>query len=576
MGRTGSNWRRLVAGLVVAGVLAAAVAPAHAGSAMLGRVCVRDIKGLIDKVGNLVEKVAPGSGAQVTAGATMMLQGAEWAGVDWSKPATVAILSGKPFGKAEPAVVAILPLTDPGKFRQAREQAAKPNQNFDVRGNFGLITQDEGALAAITPKRLELYTQFPKLAGSADVYATFYITRAVTEYEAEIDQAMQKAQEQVAGMGAAGPFAVAAKAQKAVAPLAKLAGKQARRVSMVWKFNDDSLDVTGRLYAAPDSQLAAFFAGQPGETTDLVKYLPSDAAVAMAGKLDIAKLMPLVKTVLDAIAGPLEMKPEDQQKVLDLFLASTQTGEFAIAVSGNPAHKGMQTIQVVKIADGGKFRKAAKQGMDWFLGSGLGAMVKGMGVEMALKQEPAVRKHKDVAVDRFTMTIAQAPDAQPNPLMGQAPPQVTELAAIDTLGIAASNNLTGDLLNATIDRVKGGGEGLDQSKAYKDARAAAPQDANIIFHVSFNSILAKVIEEVAKQQPMIAMMAGGIAKADPTEAPITGYYRFSKDQVDFLTHVPYQPIIAFGTRVRMMIQQQRGAMQPGMRAPAKKKADDDF
>ena len=75
---------------------------------------------------------------------------------------------------------------------------------------------------------------------------------------------------------------------------------------------------------------------------------------------------------------------------------------------------------------------------------------------------------------------------------------------------------------------------------------------------------------------MIAMMAGGIAKADPTEAPITGYYRFSKDQVDFLTHVPYQPIIAFGTRVRMMIQQQRGAMQPGMRAPAKKKADDDF
>ena len=51
MGRRRSNWRWLVTGLIVAGALTAAVAPAHAGSAMLGRVCVRDLKALIDKVG---------------------------------------------------------------------------------------------------------------------------------------------------------------------------------------------------------------------------------------------------------------------------------------------------------------------------------------------------------------------------------------------------------------------------------------------------------------------------------------------------------------------------------------------
>ena len=567
MGKARGKWQRLVLGLVAAAIVFAAAVPAHAGEAVvLGRVCIRDIKGLLEKAGKVADKFVPGQGAQVVAMAGMALQGAEWAGIDWSKPVTVALLSGKSFGKAEPVVVGIFPVANGEQFRQARQAAGRANEAVEIRGNYALLSDTKAAFETITERRINIYSTFPDVGADADVYLTGYVADALKEYQPELDKAMQEAQGQMAGMGAAGPFAAIANFQKAVVPLAKFAGAQVRRVSLILKLSADNLDISGRLYAIEGGQLAAGLAAQPATPTDLAKYLPRDVAMGMTANLDMTKMRPFIEAGLDAVAGPMDMKAEDRQKLLDLMFGSTYTGEFAAAYSANPAHKGMQIAQVVKATDEAKFRAATQNALDWFKSSPLAAMVQGAGLKMDWKAEPGIREHNGVTIDRFTMTMKPAEGAAPNPMMGQQPPQVTEHGFLNGLGVAATNNPTGDLLNGIIDRIKGGEPGLDQSPAYKQAAAAA-NNAPVVFHAGFNTLVAKFIEEIAKAQPMIAMMAGGIAKADPNEAPITGYVTFAKDRMEFSTRVPQQPIVNFATRARMMMQQMRGGAQPGAPQP---------
>lgn len=558
MGKARGKWQRLVIGLVAAVIVLAAAAPAPAGEAVvLGRICIRDIKGLLDRAGKVADKFVPGQGAQVVSMAGMALQGAEFAGIDWTKPVTVALLSGKSFGKAEPVVVGIFPVANGEQFRLARQAAGRANEAVEIRGNYALLSDNKAAFETITERRINIYSKFPTVAADADVYLTGYVAAALKEYEAEIEQQMKQAEEQMAGMGAAGPFAALASMQKAVVPLAKFAGGQVRRVSLILKLTDATLDIQGRLYAVEGSQLAAGFAAQPAAPTDLAKYLPRDVAMAMTANLDITKVRAFIEAGFDAVAGPMQLKPEDREKFLDLMFGSSYTGQFAMAYSGNPAHKGMQIAQVLKATDEAKFRAATKNGLDWFMNSPFAGMVKGAGLNIDWKQEPGIREHNGVAIDRYTMTMKPAEGAPPNPMMGQQPPQVTELGYLNGLGFAGTNNPTGDLLNGIIDRVKGGEPGLDASPAYKQALAAA-EGAPVVFHAGFNTLVAKFIEEIAKAQPMIAMMAGGIAKADPNEAPITGYASFAKDRMQFVTRIPQQPIVDFATRARAMVEQMRG------------------
>ena len=547
--------RVLLVGLVCVALFAPAAARA-AEPVVLGSASVQNLTALIAKAAKLADKFVPGTGVQVQGMSAMLTQAPEWAGVDWAKPATVVLFGGKAFGKPDPVPVVILAVADAAQFKNAHP-AGGPVQ-FEIRGNLAVIAENPAGLAAITPQRLELYSAFPKLAASADLYVTAYVSAAVAEYQAEIDQGIKELEMDAAGLGPAGPMAMIGKITKTLGPLTNLAGKQLRRASLTLQLNDESVEMSGRFYSEPDSELGTFLAGQPAQGTDLAKFLPADVVMSVAGKLDIEKAKPLVDAVLKAIAAPLEMKPEDQEKLRSLMFASTQTGEFAMGMAGDPAHQGIQSIQVVRIADAAKFRAASKDAVEWFSQSGFGAMLQGMGMQMTLDYKPNAREYKGVPIGRFTVTMAQAPGAEPNPMMGQAPPQITDLAAIDTLGIATSGNTEGDLINALIDRIQGGGGGgLDAAASYQAVVKAAPQGTNVITTISFNSMLAKFVEQVAKQQPAIGLMVGGLIKADPTETPIACTTQFSGDHVDFTTRIPHQPILALVTRIRLMIQQQQ-------------------
>lgn len=564
MRQVGNGRRAFLVAVLGVVLLAGAVSSARGGeTVVLGCASAANLKGLFTKIGALAEKFVPGTGAQVLGMSAMLTQDPKFTGVDWSKPATAVLFGGKAFGKNEPVAVILVGMADAAAFRQANPAGAGP-EGIEVRGDVAIVASDKAGLAAVTPERFDLYSKFPKIAGAADVYVTIYASQAVGEYQGEIDAGIKEMEQQAGQMAMGGPMAFVGKIVKCFGPLVNLAGKQVRRASFTLQFNDDSLDAWGRLYAAEDTELGTFLSGQPAETTDLVKYLPADLVMCMAGKLDLAKGKPLAEAVLKALTTPLELTTEDQVKVRELLFGSTQTGEFAAGLAGGNAHPGMQTVQVLRIGDPAKFRAASKNATEWVAKSGIGSLMEAAGLKMTVDHKPAAREYQGVSIDRITVTMAQAPGAQPNPLMGQQPPQVTEFAALDTLGAAATSNAAGDLLNGVLDRMKGGGTaGFDASPAYKAVAAAAPKGACVLVEVSFNSLLAKFVEEVAKQQPAVAMMAAAIIKADPAEEPITSYTSFGANMLDVRTRVPHQPILALVTRVRKMIEQQGPGAKPG-------------
>ncbi len=557
-----STW--LVAGVVAAGLLAAASSYA-AEPVVLGQVSFRNVKALVDKAAKTAEKAWPGGGVAVNQQAAELLDENVIGGVDWTKPITLVLLSGKAFDKKEPAYLAVLSLLDAAKFAEAAKVAGIGK--IDVRGNVAIISEDEGAIKFVTPERLAAYSQFPKDAGTADIAATFSVAQGIEEYMDEISEGILKGEEQAGLMGNAGPAALFGKMVKAARPLVQLASKQLKGMALTVQLNEDSIDFKGKLIALEGSELATFFAGQPAETTDLVKFLPPEAVAGAGFKLDAIKLQPLANSVLAALSKPLDLKPDTQQKLSNMMFGSTQTGEGATILAAGAGHEGMQMLQVSKIGNPEKFRTTMKESMEWMAG-GLGALMEMANAKMSIDYKANFRQYKDIPVDQITVSFEQGAGEANNPFAGQKQPQVTQVAAFDTYAVTASQNPKGDLLDTAVDRIKGGGgAGLDSNAAYQRARTAAPQGANVVSFILFNSLLAKVIEEVAKQQPMIALFAGGLAQADPTEEPITSYTVFNKDTLDIAFHVPHQPIVTLTTRIRTVMQQFK--QQPGFGPPPK-------
>jgi len=562
--RTGEiRSRRLLAGVLAAGLLFAAAASYAAEPVVLGQVSVRNVKAILDKASKVAEKAWPGGGAFVNEAAANLLDENVLGGVDWTKPITLVLLSGKAFGKKEPTAVAILPLLDAKKFGEVAKAAGIGK--IDVRGNVAIVSEDEGAVKFVTPERQAAYSEFPKEAGTADLAMTFSVAQGIEEYMDEIGEGIVKIEEQVAGLGNVGPQAVIAKIVKAIRPIAQLASKQVKAAGLTIQLNEDSIDFKARVTATEGSDLATCFAGQPTEMTDLVKYLQPEAVFGVAAKLDWSKLQPLANTVIGALAGPLELKADAQQKLNNMMFGSTQTGEFAQIIAGGAGHEGMQVLQVSRIGNAEKFRTVMKDAMEWMAG-GIGMMFEAAGLKMSFDYKANIRQYKDIPVDQITVSFVQDAGAN-NPFAGQMPPQVSQVAAFDTFAVTATQNPNGDLLDAAVDRIKGGGAGLDTNAAYQRARAAAPQGANVVSFALFNSLLAKFIEQMAKQQPMIALIAGGIAQPDPAEPPMTSYTAFNKDSVDIGLHVPHQPLVTFATRIRHLKEQFE--QQPGI-GPGKK------
>jgi hypothetical protein len=563
--------RRLaLAVLLAAAALVTAVEARAADAVILGRVSFRNAQGFVAKATKLAERIVPGEGAAFLERAAQFLRDPRVPGIDWTQPLSVVLFSGRSFGQNDPVPVAVVPLADADALRQVAGDAASALgvAQIEIRGRRALLAKHPDALKAITPRRLDLYATYPRIAGDTDAYITLYVARGIQEYQADIDAFAARQAKRFGGKQGVSLFSLLGGAANLIRPLAQFTGKQAERLTLMLRITDDAVELTGRLYAVEGSGLAAFLTDQPADGIGVARYLPKDTLLGAAARVDVAKLRTFADVAARAFRPPGEPAPQDQERALGLLFAS-QRGEAALAVLGREDPPGTQVVQIARIDDPAKFRAAARDSIDWLIRDSVAALLGGVGVKMKVDYQPNARQHKGVAIDRITVTASLPEGAAPKATAGEEagplpalpfalpeiPPQVHELAAFDTFGIATSGDPSGQLLNTLIDRVQGGaGE--------PHALAGAPEGSHLAFRTSINTALATGAQEVARYIPLVGIMAGGLFKADPGEEPVTGHVRFTRGRAEFALRVPQQPLMALGTRF-LLLGRQRGLLVPG-------------
>ena len=569
--RRGSRIARVaVAAALVALVLAVAAAPARAAEAkVLGFACARNAKDGIAKIAKLVDKFVPGMGTMMVAGsAEQFFTMGGMAGIDWSKPVAAAILSGKAFGKTEPVGVLVGTLGDKDALAKLAEMPDGPKFH-ELRGDVVVASDTKDALAAITDKHVAVLSKYPAVAGDADLYMTFYVSRAIEEYKAEIDAALAEVGNQPGGAVPGGmpiPAVDPMQLVKAAGPLVGFAAKEVRRVSLMFQFNEEAIDIHGRLSAMKGGALEQFLDGQPQETTDLVKFLPADCVASAAVKGDLEKLRPLLDAAFAAVGPGLGAQAAEMRKNVETSLFSTgMTGEYAAGMGGSAVRKGLEVAEVAVITDPAKFRQAFKDGMARSLNeealAGLGAL----GLKLAPTYKANAREHAGVQIDALTLASqADEPGAALPPITA-----VFELATVDKYGlftVALAQNPA--VMNELIDRVKGAGTpGLDTSPVFKKVLGTVDPKAHAVFHLSLNSFLAKLGEQAAKIVPMIGPFVPMVATLDANEIPIVAQTRTAKLRAGSAAiatvTLPHKPFVDLTQRVMKLIETFKGMGGPG-------------
>ncbi len=522
---------------------------ASAADAVTGVVCIRDLKGLVQKLAGIVDKVAPGMGqSQLAPQANMIFQMPGWADLDWSKSLSFVVLSGA--GGGEPAVVGVLPVQK-GKTIKSLALPGGPPTVAEMRGDFVVVSDKAEHLKALNAKRIAGYTAWPAAAGTADVYFMFATSGALAQL----------------GEGVSTGFAPVDALKE---PVASFASAQISRVSVTLEFGADALDIGARLYAADKSAFGAFLAGQPAAPADIVKFLPQDCPAAVSVNIDAAKLRTFLEKAWADVAAPLGLPDEAKRELFGLLFDGTQKGALAAGVSGNPAHNGLQTVLVATIADSAKFKEVVKKTVT---AAGGAADAKSA---PSVEYKDGVRDQGGVKVDRATVTVPNDP-AAPVPV----PPQTIEVAATPAAGVVTYNNDQGDLMNGVLDLVAKGGPGLAEAPGYKAALAAAPKGSAVIFHVTLTKFAGKLVGEVQKYWPRVVMFAGPFMDDIPGEQPITGYARCATysqgPAVNAGVRVPIMVIAEIGLRVMTVVKNlgimlgktapPKAAVKPGAEEP---------
>ena len=492
-----------------------------AADAVTGVVCVRDLKGLVQKLVGIADKVAPGMGqSQLAPQADMIFQMPGWADLDWSKSLSFVILSGA--GGGEPAVVGVLPVQK-GKTIKSLALPGAPPTVAEMRGDFVVVSDKPEHLKALSATRMAGYTSWPAAAGTADVYFMFATAGALAQL----------------GEGVSTGIAPVDALKE---PVAEFASTQISRVSVTLELGAEALDIGARLYAADKSALAAFLAGQPAAPADLVKFLPQDCPAAVSVNIDAAKLRTFLDKAWADVAAPLGLPDEAKSELFGLLFDGTQKGALAAGVSGNPAHNGLQTVLVATIADAAKFKEVVKKTVT---AAGAAADAKSAS---SVEYKDGVRDQGGVKVDRATVTVPNDPAAS-----APVPSQTIEVAAAPAAGVVTYNNDQGDLMNGVLELVAKGGPSLAEAPGYKAALAAAPKGSAVIFHVTLTKFVGKLVGEVQKYWPPVVMVAGPFMMEIQGEQPITGYARCATysqgPAVNAGVRVPIMVIAELGRRV---------------------------
>ncbi len=384
------RWKRCVVGmmlsmiLLVVGPLAASSQPADID--VFGVIKVTDPEGLVAKIGMLVDNVEPGVGAMVNGMAMgqlqMILQNPQWVGVD--KLGEFSVVITNPM-MGSPAAL-LLPLTNEAKFVDTMKQAMTGGEEVDGVLQFGEegmqhmffagagsvgVLADNAAMVAQIKALVESGSPLldADLTVKGQITASIAMSKIMTAFGPMIDQYSEMAvmgmsqgmAEDEADAGAAEPMANMVQAE-----INSLVGllQQIETLELGITVNpDDDVRVMKAVKAMPDSEVAKFFAAQAPEKSDMLGFLPADAALVSSGSLELTPEFidgyADFSKAIGAAASPEDAASADKmaQYTKDMMLAGS--GSFAMSMF-SPSQDSIVTA-ISLLADPAQYKSLLQQ-----------------------------------------------------------------------------------------------------------------------------------------------------------------------------------------------------------------------
>ena len=421
--------------VLVAGPLAVYSQPADAD--VFGVIKVTDPEGLVSKIGLLVDNVEPGMGAMVNGMAMgqlqMMLQNPQWIGVD--KVGEFSVVITNPMMGPSP-VALLLPLTSEAEFVDTMKEAMTGGDDVDGvlqfgeegmqqmffagAGNVGVLADNAAMVAqikALVEAGSPLLETAPVVNGQ--ITASISMSKIMTAFGPMIEQYSQMAvmgmsqgmAEDEAAAGAAEPMANIVQAE-----INTLVGllQQIETLQLGITVNpDDDVRVMKAVKAMPDSEMAKFFAAQAPGKSDMLGFLPADAALVGSGSLELTPEFidgyADFSKAIGAAASPEDAESAEKMAQFTKEMMLATAGSFA--VSAFSSSQEAVVTEMFSLSDPAKVKSLLQQYPEIFQ-SFLG-MSEDMGLEFDLQiSEPEQYKGGEILTIDLGFGAEDIPDPE--------------------------------------------------------------------------------------------------------------------------------------------------------------------
>ncbi len=419
--------KRVVVALMIAclTILSLSVAQAQAPEDdVFGVVQVKNLDGLLPKIGAFVDQFQPGMGGMVNTMmvGNMLFHNANWAGMNAAGDFTAIVLNPMKFPGNPVAILA--PVTNKDEYLGALAQTltkgeeangvltfTQPDQKSVFIAVVGeqAIMADSAEVAALAKSLVDaksaVLSDAPVVKGQ--ISASLSMAKLMVAMQPMIDmfkQQMLMSMEQGANAQGADAQTEEQKAQaqalkgvleSEINTFLSLAA-QVDRVQWGIGFEDNGLRLAKSVFALPDTNLAKFMAAQKPKASALMGVIPSDSAVLMSGSIIMT---PEFKTgyieFLKAITAAAQTTQAADAKAIESVSSWAQTaldafgGDFAAGML-SPTSETLMT-EVISVLDAAKAKDLVKQYPEMMKAmSGMYEQA-GMKMEMTLGATDAVK-----------------------------------------------------------------------------------------------------------------------------------------------------------------------------------------
>jgi hypothetical protein len=413
-------------------------------------------------------------------------------------------------------IAGLIPVTDYSKFITSNPSATKPDSNGI--GTIGqmkmLVAQDAGfailassneyaalANAVKTTKGKNLTSVLSaaqrQSSGKARIWAYGNVQQAMKLYGPIILAKMDEARKSVFLKDP--NIAQLSQLTAVYFDAAKSLMNETKDVTIAANPKPDALAFTGTVTAVPGTEMAKTLVASAPVTSPnkLLGYLPNNALVNMAGRIDKPFIIKIYDRFLDIFAPLLgkTFTAQEKTKVQNLIKTSVSSlgSTFAYSAAAEPNSKPLfGAIYVFEVADANAFQKSVDAGVEIMHAPYMKDFMKIFGLNLSYEIRRNAEKYKGVSIDATTAVLRPIDPNSPTAQMmvkmyGEN--LAGRMAIVNGLALYSIGADADAHIKSLIDTVKAGGPSTINTEI-KNAMALIPDSNQAQFFGTYNYLRA--------------------------------------------------------------------------------------